>query len=116
MDNDFYQDKTTDGEEINFEELMPQKNNRRVWSVAALIISIASVLCCCIPGLGIALGVFAVIFALISRINLGYFDKISIGALIMGAFGIAFGISSIIALQNPELNRMIQEMLKNSEQ
>lgn len=115
MDNDFYQDKTQDGEEINLEELMPQKSNRRVWSVAALIISICSVLCCCLPGLGIALGVFAVIFALISRINLGYFDKISIGALIMGAFGIAFGISTLIALQNPELNKMIEEMLKEAE-
>lgn len=115
MDNDFYQDKTAEGEEINLEELMPEKNNRRGWSVAALIFSVASVLCCCLPALGIALGAFALIFVIISRINLGYFDKISIGALIMGIFGIAFGISTLIALSNPELNKMIEEILKEAE-
>ncbi len=112
MDNEFYQDKTAEGEELNLEELMPQKNNRRAWSVAALILSIASVLCCCLPVLGIILGVFSVLFVVVSRLNLGYFDKLSIGALIMGAFGIAFGISTLIALQNPELNKLLEEILK----
>ncbi len=110
---DFYQDKTAESESINYEELMPQKNNRRSWSVAAFAVSVASVIFCFLPGLGIALGVFGIIFALVSRINLGYFDKISIGALILGAFGIAFGVSTVLALSDPEVKKTLEQIFKN---
>ena len=116
MDKDeFYQDKTSVGEEINYEELMPQKNNRRSWSVAALVLSVFSVLCCPLPVLGIILGAFALVFVVVSRISLGYFDKISVGALILGVFGVVFGVCAIVAFSNPEINKMLDELLKNQQ-
>lgn len=117
MNNDeFYQDKTGEGASYDGEELMPQKNTRRGWSVAAFILSIFSVLCCCLPSLSVALGVISVIFLILSRKSLGYFDGFSIAALIMGVFGIVFGVSTMIVLSNPAIKSIMEEILKESQQ
>ena len=116
MNNEeFYQDKTDEEVSQNTEERMPQKNTRRGWSVAAFILSIISVLCCCLPVLNITLGAIAVGFVVISRIKLGYFDGLSIAALIIGVFGIVFGISTLIALSSSVLKNLIEEIMKEVE-
>ena len=116
MNNEeFYQDKTNEDESLPHEELMPQKSTRRGLSVAALIFSVASLLCCTVLWVGVALGALAVACAVASRIRIGYFDRLSIGALIMGVFGIVFGLSVIIALSNPALAEIIQKMLSEAQ-
>ena len=66
------------------------------WSVAALVLGIVSVVCCCFGWASLILGVLAIVFAVISRRSLGYFDGMSIAGLILGIFGIVFGVAAII--------------------
>ena len=70
----------------------------RAWSVAAMILGIGSIVTCCVGFIAIVAAVLAIVFAIISRKNLGYFDGMSIAGLILGIFGFVFGISSLIAL------------------
>ena len=91
---------------------MPQKNTRRSWSVAALLVAICAVVCCFLPPLGMSLGGIAVLFCIISRISLGYFDNISTASLIIAVFGIVFGAGAIIALSNPAIKEAVQNMFK----
>lgn len=66
------------------------------WSVASLVLGIASIFTCTFGYAGIILGVLAVVFAIVSRKILGYFDAKSIGGLILGIFGAVFGVSMLI--------------------
>ena len=45
---------------------------------------------------GIIFGIGAVVLSAISRINLKYFDKLSVVGMILGIFGAVFGISTVI--------------------
>ena len=41
-------------------------------------------------------GVLAIVFAVVSRKTIGYFDGLAIAGLIIGIFGLVFGISNVI--------------------
>ena len=66
------------------------------WSLAAMICGIISVICCT-GYVGIILGILAVVFAGISRKNLGYFDGMSIAGLVLGIIGFVLSVALIIA-------------------
>lgn len=61
------------------------------WSVVSLVTGILSVICCCLGWTGLVFGAAAIIFAVVSRKTLGYFDGLSIAGLILGIFGVVFG-------------------------
>lgn len=84
--------------EENFEaseEITPKKKSR-IWSVCALILAVLSVILFFLPAVSITLGVLAVIFAVVSRFSIGYFDNYGIASIIVGIFGAVFGIAYII--------------------
>ncbi len=66
------------------------KSRSKAWSVAAFVVSILSITCCCLGWFGAVCGVLGVVFAVISRRSLGYFDGLSIAAIIVSIFGVAF--------------------------
>ena len=68
------------------------------WSVVSLVTGIISVICCCLGITGLLFGAAAVVTAIISRKVLGYFDGLSIAGLVLGIFGIVFGLSIAISL------------------
>lgn len=68
------------------------------WSVVSLVSGIISVICCCLGVTGIILGAVAIISSIISRKTLGYFDGLSIAGLILGIFGLVFGVSILAAV------------------
>ena len=68
------------------------------WSLASMITGILSVVCCCFGWTGLIFGIAAVVLAVVSRRNLGYFDGMSIAGLILGIFGIVFGVAMIVML------------------
>ena len=68
------------------------------WSVVSLVSGIISVICCCLGVSGIILGAVAIISSIISRKTLGYFDGLSIAGLILGIFGLVFGVSILAAV------------------
>ena len=79
----------------------------RVWSVISLVAAIISVLLfvVCIfywvsilPIVSTVMGVAAILFSLLSRRNLGYFDGVAIAGIIIGAMGTVFGASSYILM------------------
>ena len=73
------------------------------WSVASLVLGIISVVCCCFGYASLILGVLAIVFSVLSRKALGYFDGLSIAGLILGIFGLVFGLAVVIgALLVPE--------------
>ena len=67
-----------------------------MWSLISAILGGISVICAFFGWGGLIVGAAAVVFAVVSRINLKYFDKISIMGLILGIFGMVFGIAVII--------------------
>lgn len=113
MREDFYQDKTA--EEINKggfnkkeEECMPQKSTTRFWSVLAFVIGSLACLFCLTKIGGIIIGVVAVMLCLISRIKLGYFDRLSIAALIFGVFGASVSLLTTLFYHVPWLRDLVR--------
>lgn len=79
---------------------MVTNNGRRKtygWSVASMVCGILSVICCCLGYAGLVLGVLAIVFAVISRKNLGYFDGMAIAGLVLGIIGLVLGVALIVA-------------------
>lgn len=89
----------TQNEEQNeyvYKSVMDGKAKSRVWSVASLIVACVSVLCCCAPWCAVVFGVFGIVFAIISRNSIGYFDGLAIAGLIVGIFGVVFGVGGFV--------------------
>lgn len=78
-----------------YKKVIKNKEQRRTWSVGALALSILSVSLSFLPWLGLVLGLASVGAGVISRKNLGYFDKLSLAALIVAIFGVVFSITGI---------------------
>lgn len=72
------------------------KPKTKGWAVASMVMGIISVVCCCFGWSGIFLGAGAIIVAIVSRRNLGYFDGMTIAGLILGIFGFVFGTTMVI--------------------
>ena len=69
------------------------------WSVASMTVGILSVICCCVfPWAGCVFAVAAIALSIVSRTTLGYFDGMAIAGLILGIFGLIFGIASILMI------------------
>ena len=90
-----------------YKDVMEMKSKSRLWSVIALGLGVLSVCLCFVYWLGLIFGIAAIVATVVSRINLGYFDKISVAALIISIFGSVFSliimVASIIFASNPEL-------------
>ena len=74
-----------------YEIFNSEKPKKRIWSVISFAFAIISVILCFFGWIGFAVGFLAVIFSLISRRSLKYFDMLSIIGLIVGIFGVVFG-------------------------
>ncbi len=81
------------------------------WSLVSLICGIISVICCS-GYVGIVLGALAIVFAIVSRKNLGYFDSMAIAGLVLGIIGFVLGIAILIAINSmsdAELEQFIEK-------
>lgn len=84
----------SEAKEDRYYEIFDEKKPKsRIWSVIAIAVAIVSVICSFFGWAGILIGALAVIFAAVSRLNLGYFDGMAIGGIIIGIFGAVFGCS-----------------------
>jgi O-antigen ligase len=100
-DNNQNSNSSYNNEEYAFQTLMRNGRPKTVaWSVASLIMGIVSVVCCSLGWTGIVLGALAVIFAILSRRMLGFFDGMSIAGLVLGIFGLVFGVAVVIAINS----------------
>lgn len=88
------------------------KRATRAWSVAALVLSIISLLCCCFGWLGLGLGILAIVFSVVSRKSLGYFDSMAVAALVVGIIGAVFGLSTVIIVNSEFYRQLLEELAK----
>ena len=102
-----------------YKAVIEPRGRSKAWSVAALILSIGSIICCCFSWVGLVCGVLSIIFAIISRRTLGYFDGLSIAAIIVSIFGIAFSAliiyTSLVLVNDPEFMQYYNELMKQLE-
>ena len=85
-------------------------------SVAALIMGVMSLFCSLFGWAGVILGVAAIVFSIMSRRRLGYFDKMSIAGLVLGIFGFVFGASVLILVNFIITEEMLEEFYKMLEE
>ena len=88
--------KRQDEEERYYEIFDNGKPKSLGWSIASIVLGIISVLYGFIGWIGIIIGAAAICFAVISRVRLGYFNTMSVAGLILGIFGMVFGISYLL--------------------
>ena len=85
------------GEEYAFQTLDRRGRPKKLgWSLASLVCGIISAVTATFGFSGIILGICGIVFAIISRRILGYFDGRSIGGLIFGIFGTIVGVAMLI--------------------
>ena len=95
-ENDFYQAEAPAAEDISGVVENLSQPRSRIYSVVSLVMGIISVLICCCGGwIGLVLGVLSIVFSVISRRHLGYFDGMSIAGLVLGICGTVFGIATV---------------------
>ena len=87
--------------EISSEEVYPLppsiKSRSLIWSVLSIILAALGLVLFKVYYVGILFSVVAVCFALVSRKNLGFFEKYSILGIIFGVMGFITNIFSMVA-------------------
>lgn len=86
----------TEENEYAYKTVMDGKVKTRTLSVISVALAALSVILCFIEEVGIALGLASIVMAIVSRKNLGYFDKLSLGGLIGAIFGIVFSLAIFV--------------------
>ena len=99
-----------------YKDVIKGKNLTRAWSVASFVLGIFSIVCCCTCWAGLVAGLLAIVFAIVSRRALGYFDGMSLSGLITAIFGVVFSILMIAMtyayVQSPEFVVLYEEIMK----
>ena len=91
--------EANDEQEYAFKNVLKKNPNKRTWSVISIVLAGLSILLMPIPILPIAslvLGILAIGAAILSRVNIGYFDKLSIAGLIIAIFDVVFSAAGMI--------------------
>ena len=82
-------------EDLSLKNLIGKKENSRLFSVISLSLAVLSLLLCFLPAVGIILSLLAVVFTIVSRRALGYFEGVAIAGLVVAVFGIVFCICAM---------------------
>lgn len=103
--NDDYHDKTTldeaEASEASEEYYPLPRKSTRLYSIISLVLALVALgISFIYYYIGIALGVGAIVFSLVSRALLGYFDKASVFGLLVGIFGIVFSAFTAIVVES----------------
>ena len=111
----YYHDINTPNEakEDRYYEVFDKNKPKTMgWSLTSMILGIVSVICCCVGWAGLVVGIAAIVFAIVSRCSLKYFDAMSIAGLILGIFGIVFSGVMLLAtvfMAMPEFGVYLEE-------
>jgi hypothetical protein len=102
-------------EPIRYEEIFDlSRPKSRGFSVASMVFGIISVICCCTGWVGVFCAALAIVFAVVSRKTLRYFDGMSIAGLVLGIFGLVMGVMIIWVTYGP-MAEMLDEIYKEIE-
>lgn len=95
-DREFEKEESGENESYAYKTVMDGKPKTRTWSVISAFLAGLSVVLCFVWQAGLSLGAASVISAVVSRKNLGYFDKLSLGGLIGAIFGMVFSVAILV--------------------
>lgn len=104
-------------EEFAFKSVLKGTKNSRIYSLISIVSSVISVAFALLslPLVALIFGALGIVFAIISRNNLGYFDNISLWGLIIGIFGVVFSFMSFIFAsllsENESFKNFIESLL-----
>ena len=91
-------EKDVNNESDEYYELpLAIKSRSLIWAVLSLIAGILSLVLCPIYYVSFILSACSAVFSLMSRHNLGFFEKYSIIGLILGIMGFVCGVFSFVA-------------------
>ena len=90
------EEKSSESQDRYYEVFDNGKPKYILWSLISAVLGVISVVCSLYGWVGLIIGAAAVAFSIVSRVNLNYFDKITIVGLILGIFGMVFGASTIV--------------------
>ena len=102
--------------EYAYKTVMDVKEKSRIFSVISAACAAVSVVFCCTPWSALAFGVIAIVFAIVSRNRIGYFDTLGLVGLVVGIFGTVFGITGFILTYLIENTDIFADILKELEQ
>jgi uncharacterized membrane protein len=88
-------------EEYAYKNVITKNGNTRLFSLISVVFSVLSLILSFIPWLGLVFGIVSVVFSLISRKQLGYFDGLAVVGLITAIFGLVFSLTGIILSISP---------------
>lgn len=94
-ENENQNQKNTAPEDQDYAYKVVTEYKSRAWSVASFVLSLISLIVCCFSEFFVVVMVCAVlgiVFSIISRKTLGYFDGLSIAGLVVGIFCLVLGI------------------------
>lgn len=119
-------DEKREGESTELAEINAQKENDRafaivnekgkpktlIWSIAALVLGILSLVLSTLGWAGLVVGVAAAVLSVIARVKLGYFNGFIIAAILTSIFGIIFAAASliIVAIDPDFFSRLLEGM------
>ncbi len=85
-----------------------------LWSIIALALGILSLILSPLGWAGLIIGIAAIVFAVVARIKMGFFNGFIIAALLCSIFGVIFSAASaIIVAIDPEFFNRILNGLNN---
>lgn len=76
-----------------FQTVMDIKSRNRGFAIASMVLGIFSILCCCFNYVALIIAALSIIFAVVSRVRMGYFDGMAIAGLVLGIIGLVFAVA-----------------------
>lgn len=73
-----------------------QPSGNHGMAIAALVVGILSILCCCCTYLSVILGIVGIVLAILSKPKGGSFEGVAMGGLICSIVGLVLGVILII--------------------
>ncbi len=89
--------ESDDSSDEYYELPLAIKSRSLVWSVISFVAGVLSLAICTFYYVSLVFAAVSIVSSLISRKNLGFFERYAIIGLVLGIMGIVFGISSAIA-------------------
>lgn len=118
-ENTFYEAAAPKAEDISGVVENLSKPRSMLYSIVSLVSGIVAVLICCCGGwFGLVLGALAIVFSVIARRHLGYFDGMAIAGLVLGICGAIFGAAAIAVgflIDSGALDTYLEKLLNDLE-
>ena len=118
-ENAFYASSAPSPEDISGVVENLSQPRSMLYSIVSLACGIVSVVIgCCGGWFGLGIGALALVFSIVARRHLGYFDGKEIAGLVLGICGLLFGAAPValgILINNGVLDAFLDEVIREME-